>query len=197
MHSSVQPSDMDSTPQQEAQEPRTGQNNDLPTNGPAANGTPRDADAASAISSATLQPHAQSRHRVDPTSFASRLNRLFNTIRPPGAGPLRDADACRELEARGHQLSAPYLSQLRRGIRANPHPKTIRQLADLFGVRPTYFTGTDPDYAELIDAELRWLDLAHDPDVRRIVTGLLDLPPNVRAEILRIIDATATVTLPS
>jgi hypothetical protein len=58
-----------------------------------------------------------------------------------------------------------------------------------FGVRPEYFTREDPDYAELIDTELRWLDLARDADVRRIVTGLLELPPHVRDDILR---ATAT-----
>lgn len=85
-------------------------------------------------------------------------------------------------------MSAPYLSRLRSGIRANPHPKTISQLADLFGVRPEYFTGQDPAYTALIDAELRWLDLAYDPDVRRIVTGLLELPLEVREDIPRTID---------
>lgn len=82
-------------------------------------------------------------------------------------------------------MSAPYLSQLRNGVRANPHPKTIRQLADLFGVRPEYFTGQDRAYTTLMEAELHWLDLANDPDVRHITSALLELPPNLREDVLR------------
>lgn len=189
MHSPVLPSDIGCSTSAHGWNPATRQSPDAPIDEPAAEAESGDTGEPIIVSSATVHRHATDRHRVDPTSFAGRLNRLFDAIRPPGLGPLRDADARRELEMRGHQMSAPYLSQLRSGIRANPHPKTIRQLADLFGVRTEYFTREDPDYAELIDAELRWLDLAHDPDVRRIVTGLLELPPNVRDDILRTIDA--------
>lgn len=137
------------------------------------------------VSHIAKQRHASDRRRLEPTSFASRLNRLFETIHPPGGGPLRDSDVRRELEAHGQHMSAPYLSQLRSGVRVHPHPKTICQLADLFGVRPEYFTGQDRAYTALMEAELHWLDLADDPDVRRITSALLELPPDLREDILR------------
>ena len=132
-----------------------------------------------------VQRQSNDRNPIEPTSFAGRLNRLFDTIYPPGRGPLRSSEVRFELESRGQQMSAPYLSQLRSGCRTHPHPNTIGQLAVLFGVRPEYFTGQDPAYTQLMEAELHWLDLAHDPDVREITSALLGLPPEVREDILR------------
>ncbi|MEV6661078.1 helix-turn-helix transcriptional regulator [Nocardia fluminea] len=43
------------------------------------------------------------------------------------------------LQAAGHRISAPYLSQLRSGHRDNPSPKTVAALAEYFQVRPDYF----------------------------------------------------------
>lgn len=189
MHTPTRSVDVDYSTTTHAHQPRTGQRPDGPAKRTTTGGESCDNQPPSAISPATSHHAPADRDRADPASFAGRLNRLFNTIRPPGRGPLRDAEARRELETRGHQMSAPYLSQLRSGARTNPHPKTIRHLADLFGVRPEYFTGEDPDYTALIDAELQWLALAHDPDVRRIVSGLLELRPAGREGILRAIES--------
>ncbi|MFE1594181.1 helix-turn-helix domain-containing protein [Nocardia sp. NPDC058705] len=45
----------------------------------------------------------------------------------------------RMLQAAGHSISAPYLSQLRSGNRDNPSPKTVAALAEYFQVTPEYF----------------------------------------------------------
>ena len=53
-------------------------------------------------------------------TFAARLNRLFDTVYPPGRGPHTSAEVIAALKAEGVTMSAPYLSQLRSGNRTNP-----------------------------------------------------------------------------
>lgn len=89
------------------------------------------------------------------------------------------------LADRGHAMSAAYLSQLRSGYRSNPQPNTLRMLADVFGVRTEYLTGEDAAYTRRLHADMSWLDLAHDPDVRRVTSALLALPPDVREDVLQ------------
>ncbi|WP_418006008.1 helix-turn-helix domain-containing protein [Mycobacterium sp. PDNC021] len=122
---------------------------------------------------------------MEPGSLAPRLNRLFDTIRPPGRGPLRNVEVIKALRARGIEFSSPYLSQLRAGRRNHPSLETLRQLAEVFGVSVAYFTDPTSAYSRYLDAELCWLHMAHDPDVRRITTALLALPPHAREEVLQ------------
>ena len=49
------------------------------------------------------------------TTFSARLNRLFDTVYPPGRGPHTSAEVIAALKAEGITMSAPYLSQLRSG----------------------------------------------------------------------------------
>lgn len=121
---------------------------------------------------------------IDPHTVAVRLNRLFDTIRPPGRGPLRNHEVIKALRARGIEMSAPYLSQLRSGSRNHPRLDTLRPLADVFGVSVAYFTDADSAYTRYLEGELCWLAMAHDPQVREITTALLTLPPDVREDIL-------------
>ena len=51
------------------------------------------------------------------TTFAARLNRLFDVVYPPGRGPHTSAEVIAALKAEGVTMSAPYLSQLRSGNR--------------------------------------------------------------------------------
>lgn len=121
---------------------------------------------------------------VDPESFAARLNRLFDTIYPPGRGPYCSRELVQALEGRGLALSAPYLSQLRLGRRGNPSLETMELIAEFFGIRSDYFTGCDEGYRRKLDEELDWLDLCRNPDVRSLTTALLQLPPNRREKIM-------------
>ena len=72
-------------------------------------------------------------------TFAARLNRLFDTVYPPGRGPHTSAEVIAALKAEGITMSAPYLSQLRSGNRTNPSSATMAALANFFRIKPAYF----------------------------------------------------------
>ena len=86
------------------------------------------------------------------TTFAARLNRLFDTVYPPGRGPHTSAEVIAALKAEGITMSAPYLSQLRSGNRTNPSAATMAALANFFRIKSAYFT--DDEYYEKLDKEL-------------------------------------------
>ncbi|MFD3458218.1 helix-turn-helix domain-containing protein [Nocardia fluminea] len=73
------------------------------------------------------------------THFATRLNELFDNPTGPDVRQCTNRQVARMLQAAGHRISAPYLSQLRSGHRDNPSPKTVAALAEYFQVRPDYF----------------------------------------------------------
>jgi transcriptional regulator with XRE-family HTH domain len=103
----------------------------------------------------------------EPSAFAARLEHLFANVHPPSRGPYSIEEV-----AHGTGLSARYVTNLRRGVQANPTYRAIASLAAHFGVPPAYFfdngAATD-DMATL--ARLR------DPAVRRIVDQALQLSP--------------------
>lgn len=106
-------------------------------------------------------------------TFANRLNRLFDTLYPPNRGPHTSAELISALKAQGVRISAPYLSQLRSGMRANPSKETIDSIAAFFRVSPAYFT--DDWYFEIIDRELTVLAAMRDRAVRRIAKQVVGL----------------------
>ena len=116
------------------------------------------------------------------TTFAARLNRLFDTVYPPGRGPYTASEAVVALRSAGITISAPYLSQLRSGNRTNPSVATMSALAKFFGVEPAFFT--DDRYYTELDKELSWLDATRDEEVRRIATRVMELSPRARQELL-------------
>jgi transcriptional regulator with XRE-family HTH domain len=99
------------------------------------------------------------------TTFAARLNRLFDTVYPPGRGPHTSAEVIAALKAEGITMSAPYLSQLRSGNRTNPSTATMAALAKL-------------------DRELSWLATMRDDGVRRIALGAAELSAEGRQDIV-------------
>ena len=127
--------------------------------------------------------------------FAERLNRLFELVHPPWRGPYTSREMLQELALRGHVLSAPYLSQLRLGRRINPSHATIHAIAEFFGVRVDYFLMQDGGYQRRVDEDLYWLGVARDPLVRRIVSGLLDLPAEARDELLADAEVRSAIVL--
>ncbi len=120
------------------------------------------------------------------TTFAARLNRLFESVYPPGRGPHTSAEVIAALKAEGITMSAPYLSQLRSGNRTNPSTATMAALANFFRIKPEYFT--DDGYYEKIDAELSWLAGIREEGVRRIATRAIGLSPEAQQDILARMD---------
>ncbi len=116
------------------------------------------------------------------TTFAARLNRLFDTVYPPGRGPHTSAEVIAALKAEGITMSAPYLSQLRSGNRTNPSAATMTALANFFRIKPAYFT--DDDYYEKLDKELSWLCTMRDEGVRRIAVRAVGLSPPAQQDMV-------------
>ena len=116
------------------------------------------------------------------TTFAARLNRLFDTVYPPGRGPHTSAEVIAALKSEGITMSAPYLSQLRSGNRTNPSATTMAALANFFRIKPAYFT--DDEYYEKLDKELTWLANMRDEGVRRIAARTVGLSPEAQQDIV-------------
>jgi transcriptional regulator with XRE-family HTH domain len=116
------------------------------------------------------------------TTFSARLNRLFDTVYPPGRGPHTSAEVIAALKAEGITMSAPYLSQLRSGNRTNPSSATMAALANFFRIRPAYFT--DDDYYEKLEKELSWLLVIRDEGVRRIAVRVSGLSHEAQEDIV-------------
>ena len=119
-------------------------------------------------------------------TFSARLNRLFDTVYPPGRGPHTSAEVIAALKSEGVTMSAPYLSQLRSGNRTNPSAATMAALANFFRIKPAYFT--DDEYYEKLDKELSWLATMRDDGVRRIALAAAELSPQARQEIAQRVD---------
>ena len=115
-------------------------------------------------------------------TFAARLNRLFETVYPPGRGAHTSAEVIAALKAEGITMSAPYLSQLRSGNRTNPSAATMAALANFFRIKPAYFT--DDDYYEKLDKELTLLANMRDDGVRRIAARTVGLSPQAKEDLV-------------
>ncbi|AKC37354.1 Nucleoid-associated protein EspR [Mycobacteroides salmoniphilum] len=120
------------------------------------------------------------------TTFTARLNRLFDTVYPPGRGPHTSAEVIAALRSEGITMSAPYLSQLRSGNRTNPSSATMKALANFFRIKPAYFT--DDEYYEKLDQELTWLANMRDEGVRRIAARTVGLSVEAQDRITQAVD---------
>jgi transcriptional regulator with XRE-family HTH domain len=120
------------------------------------------------------------------TTFSARLNRLFDTVYPPGRGPHTSAEVIAALKAEGVTMSAPYLSQLRSGNRTNPSSATMAALANFFRIKPAFFT--DDEYYEKLDKELSWLSTMRDEGVRRIAVRTIGLSPQAQQNLVERVD---------
>jgi transcriptional regulator with XRE-family HTH domain len=120
------------------------------------------------------------------TTFSARLNRLFDTVYPPGRGPHSSAEVIAALKSEGITMSAPYLSQLRSGNRTNPSSATMAALANFFRIKPAYFT--DDDYYEKLDKELSWLCTMRDEGVRRIAVRSFGLSAQAQQNLVDRVD---------
>ena len=119
-------------------------------------------------------------------TFADRLNRLFDTVYPPGRGPHTSAEVVTALKAEGLTMSAPYLSQLRSGNRTNPSNATMAALANFFRIRPEFFT--DDAYYAKLDQELTLLAGLRDEGVRRVAARAIGLSPEAQRDVVEKVD---------
>lgn len=121
-----------------------------------------------------------------PTTFATRLNLLFEAVVPPGGREYFSAEVVDRVRASGATMSAPYLSQLRNGVRTWPSAQTIDAVASFFGVSPAYFT--DEEHFRLVADELRLNVAAREPMTRRIVERVAGLSEAALDDVLAYAD---------
>lgn len=95
---------------------------------------------------------------VTSDSFATRLHRLFETVRPADGNPYSVREIVSLVPVRaatlpgtGWTLSAPTLTDLCKGSNDDPSLRQILVIAVVFGVEPWYFF--DDDYAREADAQ--------------------------------------------
>ncbi|RRQ29321.1 helix-turn-helix domain-containing protein [Rhodococcus sp. Eu-32] len=105
--------------------------------------------------------------------FAARLNTLFNTVHPPGRKPHTNAEVADALAEGGHQISKPYISQLRSGQRTNPSDDTVAALARFFKVKSDYFF--NDIYATKVDRDLELITQIEGYGLRRLSARAFDL----------------------
>jgi transcriptional regulator with XRE-family HTH domain len=70
------------------------------------------------------------------SSFADKLEHLFETIRKPDGSQYTQAEV---IEGTGDVLTRVYLWKLRTGRASNPGFHILKAIADFFGVDPNYF----------------------------------------------------------
>lgn len=79
------------------------------------------------------------------SGLATKLSRLFDTVRGPGGRRYTNSEVVDAINAAGQaKMSPSYLSELLSGKKDNPSIWTVKALADFFGQPIDYFT--EPAY---------------------------------------------------
>ena len=102
-------------------------------------------------------------------TFQARLNELFAASQTR----LTNLRVVKDLLTQDFRISAPYLSQLRTGVRDNPSGEVIAALAEYFSVSPDYFFDI-PRRGEcegLHNADAEIVDQLTDLDTRKLLTS--------------------------
>lgn len=128
----------------------------------------------------------------EPTTLASRLNRLFETIHPAGRGEYSPEEVAKAISDGGDgSISPAYIYMLRKGQRDNPTKRHLELLASFFGVPPAYFF--DDEAAQRIEEELELLAAFRDGEIRRLAARASGLSSRSLGGILRMVDAARAI----
>ena len=122
--------------------------------------------------------------------IAGKLNHLFEVIRNQKTGePYTDAEVARMslggLTGRDGGLSEEVVRRLRSGEIPNPSVNQVVALADVFGVRPSYFVDRREEGSALLDREA--MGALEDETTNAILHKSMRLPKRERDMILAII----------
>ncbi|MCX5340304.1 helix-turn-helix domain-containing protein [Streptomyces sp. NPDC058409] len=100
-------------------------------------------------------------------TLASKLDYLFETVRPRGRAAYTHEEVATEIAKRGGPtVSASYIWSLRTGKKDNPTMRHLEALADFFGVPPSYFFSAED--SERVESELALLTAFRDAEVRGV-----------------------------
>lgn len=131
------------------------------------------------------------------SSFAARLNYLFDVLRP------RDGDLAKTNRLTGEfsnahvaetvsgyddgTLTAAYIGKLRGPAGDNPSIRVARLLARFFEVPASYFV--EDDVTERIVAQFQLVQQLHDQGVRNLAMRAAGLSPASKEALLKMVDA--------
>ncbi|WP_035737106.1 helix-turn-helix domain-containing protein [Glycomyces arizonensis] len=112
-------------------------------------------------------------HSRDDSSFAFKLNQLFETISAPGGNAYTNDEVAGAITEGGTPISGSYIWMLRKGQRDNPTLRHIEALAHFFGIPVSYFF--DDELGREVERDLKLLAALKDAEVRRIALRSADL----------------------
>lgn len=122
-----------------------------------------------------------------PTELSIKLNKLFQTMRKPSQPTLSNAAAAEAITRQtGVSISAPYLWQLRQGMKSNPTVAHLRAIAEFFGVTPSYLI--DPGIDPKIDEQLNLLAALRDAGIRDLALRANGLTPEAIDSLRAMVD---------
>jgi transcriptional regulator with XRE-family HTH domain len=122
------------------------------------------------------------------TTFAERLNYLFDTVLAPNQRAYSNEDVAAAISGSdsGATISATYIWMLRKGQRDNPTLKHVEALARFFDVPPAYFF--DDDVAATVASRLRLLDAMRNLGVERVALRAAGLSARSLSSLVEVID---------
>ncbi|MEU6632933.1 helix-turn-helix transcriptional regulator [Streptomyces parvus] len=134
------------------------------------------------------------------STFAERLNYLFDRFRPPAGdseksnpktGEFRHSYVAKTiLGYEKGSITPTYVTQLRQGERPNPGIDTARLLARFFGV-PAAFLVEEEDTAKIM-AQFALVEALRERGVKKAAMRMQGLSPASTAQILGMIDLART-----
>lgn len=100
--------------------------------------------------------------RVRPTadrrgSIPQRLNYLFDNVHAADSRAYSAAEVARWISDNGGSISSVYILKILSGERTEPSQRYLRDLAQFFGVAPSFFLDDDPPALDgaALDAQIR------------------------------------------
>lgn len=130
-----------------------------------------------------------------PCSLAEKINRLFESIRPPSGHEYSNEQVAEGVCRRGlTTISQSYIWQLRKGKKTNPTISHLQALADFFGVPVAYFF--DDEAAGEVDGKLKALEAQQarmkeavgSGDVKLMAMRAGELSPERRKQVMDLLD---------
>lgn len=90
-------------------------------------------------------------------TIPQRLNYLFEHVHAAGRRPYSAAEVARGITDNGGSISAVYILKILSGERNEPSQRYLRDLAQFFGVSPSFFLDDDPPALDgaALDAQIR------------------------------------------
>lgn len=118
-------------------------------------------------------------------TLGERLTALRATVHPADRGPYTLEEVSEGIRLRGETVSPAYLHQLETGKRPNPSLQKLEAIVGFYGVTLAYLF--NDRVAREVDEEIALLQAIRDQGVKDIAMRALDLDPEYRRSIARII----------